>query len=1304
MPLKKILLLSLLFLCTASLWAVPAKRITRVVEQPDGTQLTLTMRGDEHFHCLVTIDGVPVVRRGEAYYYALFGAEELEPSVWLAHEPSQRSAGEQAFVEALPAEDKAADYTAKARSRRSAATRQAAEVPTTGEVHVPVLLVQYKDVKFSTDNPKAAFEERINGDNYTAEGGIGSIREYFIEQSEGQFCPSFDIIGPVTLTREMAYYGGNDAEGSDLRPQDMVSEACRKAYSEAETDFKRYDNNHDGYVDILYVIYAGYGEASYPDMLEETIWPHQWQLTTPLTLGGVTIGRYACNNELDGYEGTMLDGIGTFCHEFSHCLGLPDFYDTSGGVGFGMNVWSVMDYGCYNNNGHTPCGYTAYEKDCLGWKSLVELDNPATITLKPLCEGGTGYKIVNDANPDEFYVVEYCRKTGWNAYAPAEGMLVMHVDYLASAWQNNVVNNDPVRQRMTLIPADGRLSVQTLASDVWPGKNGSTSLTATSSPAAKVYTGGYMYKDITDISMKDGGVTFSFMQGELPAPRLHEPDNIRPSGFSIAWDEPGGVAEYEVCLDRLENTPYLVDEDFAKVKKGNTDIGAAMDNYTWQTGWWGSGIYGLDGAIRIGSTAATGALITPLFECDSTVFTVVYTIRKSDPDAADAFMVMAVGDSEWGDGIYGYGLPVDDEEWATYFVVIDTVGSNSYLYIDTRDDEETSGKESTRVDLDDLYLLPGNRSKELSEDGVTDVFARVAGAVRPVKSVQGVRHQTGMRIASALQGADGTSTERTSTVYDGKRYDEVPVCRMRVKGNHYTFNELDGGLYRSRVRSVRGDVASHYSNAVVVQLTDTSLPQTDVVPYIYIDCDSMHIQVPDSAVVYYTTDGSYPTAYSTRYDGPFALGRKMTVRAMARRAGCRSSEVVDKANWFAFDGATWRIISTVEPAVMLTSAMDSHGYSGHYTLGGEVQSDTLTYVPVGVDSHAFRNATALRSVSLEGETLRSVGDSLFHGCTALNAVVWDVDIPVKDNFFDGKSYHNLLLYIPDTARIVNPLIEAGRMAVIRDGRSGALALDGEKPFYCPSPFVAERVTCQRNFTQSTGIGVSAGWETIALPFDVQHVEHAGKGTIAPFGVEAANHFWLSGFEGDAFVSATEIRANVPYIIAMPNNSAYGEHALNGRVTFSAEQVTIHATVGDMEVVGDDFALVPTYVEVAASDTVYALNHNERLGTYAAGSVFVPGVYAVRPFSAYMVSVGDQGAPMYRIAWDGDDAEDEVLSFAVTARGGVVYIVTPDDRRVTVCDMAGRRVCTIDCKRGVNEVASLAEGLYIIETTKVYVER
>ena len=1301
------IVLVILLYCALGIWAVPARRVAMTVEQPDGTQLVLTMRGDEHFHCLVTADGIPVMRHGEAYYYAVVGEDGIEPTRELAHEAVLRTPAEQEFVKSLPEVRYArADRMKQVAATRSAAAGTTSEVPTQGEVYVPVLLVQYADVKFSSADPKAAFEERVNGENYTAEGGYGSIREYFVDQSEGKFTPHFDIIGPVTLSNNMDYYGGNDKAGSDMRPREMVSEACRQAYSEGELDFTRYDNNGDGYVDIIYVIYAGYGEASYPEKLEDTVWPHQWQLGQPLTLGDVKVSRYACNNELDGYDGAVLDGIGTFCHEFSHCLGLPDFYDTAGGSSFGMNVWSLMDYGCYNNNGHTPCGYTAYEKDFLGWKQFVELNNPVNVTLKPLSEGGEAYKIVNDANPNEFYVVEYYRKTGWNAYAPADGMLVLHVDYLASAWQNNVVNNDSEHQRMTLIPADGKLDDRTLAGDLWTGKDGKTALTASSTPAAKVYTGGYMEKDITNIALKGGTITFSFMQGELPAPNVYAPDSIMPSGFTMAWEAIDSIAEYEVRLDRLEENPYLIDEDFAKVKPSSTDIGTTLDAYTEQPGWLGGNVFGLDGAIRIGSATGSGLLMSPNWTNDSSAVTITFTIRKSNPDGGDAYMIMAVGDSEWGNSLYGYGLTIEDKEWTTYSLVIDSLGNDPYLYIDTRDNDKTTEKEAPQVDLDALYLLPGDRSEEISERNKLKEDGRVKQTVHLVNMEQLEKCQAQTQIAHVVQRSDSVASSEDEK--KTKRYNEVHVHTVLVTDSCYTFSELDGGLYRCRVRSVKDGAVSHYSNAVEVELIDTLLPQTDAAFELYIHDDSMYVQAPDSIAVYYTTDGSWPTAYSMRYDAPIALGRKMNVRAIARSKGCRSSEVVDKANWFVNEGVTYRVISSLEPTAMITEANKGNGttdYVGHFVFGNEVVIDSLVYVLSGIDSHAFRDAASLRSMVLEGDSLRSIGDSIFHGCTGLNAVVWDVNLPMEDNLFDEDSYYNLLVYLPDTISLDNTLIQAKRMVVVKEGKSGALQLANDKSFYCPRSFVAERISYQRNFIQTTGLEASAGWETIALPFDVQHITHAGKGDIAPFGVDANNNFWLATLDGRGFVPATVMQANVPYIIAMPNHIDYGEYAMSGMVTFSAENTTIHATDEDMACLGADFSLVPTYEPLKKTLDVYALNVNVKYDSYAAGSVFVANEYAVSPFSAYAVPNQGDAAPMYRIAFVNESAEeDSEWTYVVAVRGGVVYIATPHDRVVKIYDMAGRRVCTINCKAGINEVTSLAEGMYIVETTKIYVER
>lgn len=1113
MSVNKTLHILLLLLCSASLWAVPARRVAITVEQPDGTQLTLSLCGDEHFHFIATSDGVPVVRHEGAYYYACWRDGAMESSGQLAHDASLRTSDESALVATL--EDVRATCTERmqqVRARRSASARKSSEVPTSGDVRVPVLLVQYADVVFSMSDPQTVFEQRIGGEGDVSKG-TGSVRDYFVAQSEGQFRPQFDVIGPITLDKDMEYYGGNDKDGNDLRAREMVSEACRKAFSAAGVDFSLYDNDKDGYVDIVYVIYAGFGEASYPDMLENTIWPHQWQLEAPLSLGGVKVNRYACNNELKGYRGTELAGIGTFCHEFSHCLGLPDFYDTSSeGNAFGLDAWSVMDYGCYNNDGHTPCGYTAYEKNFLGWTPLVELCAPTQVTLKPLCEGGEAYKIVNDANPDEFYVVEYLDRVGWNTYAPASGMLVLHIDYLESAWQDNIVNNDPLHQRVSVIPADGQLSSQTLAGDVYPGTSRNTCLTADSYPAAEVYIGGYMSKDITNIVSDGGVVTFSFMEGALLPPSLHAPSDIHTTGFTLTWEASPEAEAYDVLLNIL--------------------------------------------------------------------------------------------------------------------------------------------------------------------------------------------------------GDDG---------------DEMSVHTDRVSECSYTFEGLSEGVYRCYVRSVRQGASSSYSIPVQVELADTLLPSAGAAPYIIVCNDSICIQGPEGAEVYYTTDGSYPTAYSMRYTVPFATTEKITVRAMARREGYRNTPVAQFANWFEQGGATYRVTSTEPSRVVVSESPEGNGeggYAGHYIFGDVVRHDTATYILDGFDAGVFRDAVELRSVTVKSSSMHHVGDSLFHGCTSLNAVVWESPCAMPDEAFDEDSYRNLLVYLPDTATVPTSLTRAAYTTLIHGGHCEELVLDATSAFYCPRSFIAGRVTYRRTFKQTTGIGSSSGWETLVLPFDVEHITHSTKGDITPFGVEGTSHCWLATPQDGAFADATEIQANQPYIIAFPHNDAYGGLSLAGSITFSADDATIYPVHPETKSVACGWAaveseeqwdtvslaLVPTYDPVEASDGVYALNVGAKYGDYMPGSVFVSGRYDTPPFSVYIVPMEDvQPAPFYHIAApSSEDHEgeypDSLQELSIASRDGYLRIVSPKECTVRLYDAVGRLVLNVVCNEGITEVGPLEEGMYIIERTKIHVWR
>ena len=194
----------------------------------------------------------------------------------------------------------------------------------------------------------------LNKPGYSDNGATGSARDYYYDNSNGVFEPIFDVYGPIKLSQNMAYYGANDSSGNDKNPEQAVKEACQAI--DNIVDFSNYDLDGDGEVDLVYMVYAGKGEADGGS--SNTIWPHQWNLSSAgvnLILDGKTVDRYACGSELNGSG--SIDGLGTICHEFGHAMGLPDFYDTdydTNGQGRTLLDYSLMDSGSYNNDGWTP--------------------------------------------------------------------------------------------------------------------------------------------------------------------------------------------------------------------------------------------------------------------------------------------------------------------------------------------------------------------------------------------------------------------------------------------------------------------------------------------------------------------------------------------------------------------------------------------------------------------------------------------------------------------------------------------------------------------------------------------------------------------------------------------------------------------------------------------------------------------------------------------------------------------------------------------------------------------------------------
>ena len=417
--------------------------------------------------------------------------------------------------------------------QRRAANQIDAPLRSIGVQKIPVVLVEFADLKFSVANNAEDLRTRFDlfcngtrdGIRYTGAGSFGSVRDYFVQQSDSLFLPEFEVIGPVSLPNGYEYYGKDSGNSHDVNINMFVIQAASLAL-ELVNDWTQFDNDNDGLVDLIYFIYAGEGENGSSDL--NTIWPHG--RVGSRTVGSLTFSAYTCSNEI--YEGEM-EKIGTMCHEIGHDLGLPDLYDTNG-VAFGMDYWDIMDTGCYCDEGAHPCGYSAYERDFMGWRKLVELkrDEEVELTLMPVSTGGTGYKIKNPENQHEYYILENRQNTEWDTYIgrgdtnkKRHGMLVTHVDYSVSRWTFNNVNTTIAHQCYTVIPADGELysynNVKTkddyliwsdsADGDLFPGSNGVTCLFADKQP---IYTSaGSMQQPLTNIcEMPDGLVTLTVCQ------------------------------------------------------------------------------------------------------------------------------------------------------------------------------------------------------------------------------------------------------------------------------------------------------------------------------------------------------------------------------------------------------------------------------------------------------------------------------------------------------------------------------------------------------------------------------------------------------------------------------------------------------------------------------------------------------------------------------------------------------------------------------------------------------------------------
>ncbi|MBP5278289.1 MAG: M6 family metalloprotease domain-containing protein [Prevotella sp.] len=542
-----LLLTTIIFLTISSVVkAIPADPTPVKVQQPDGSSVTLVLRGDEWLHFNTTEDGYTVVKNNEGYYvYALKDGGQLIPSLVVAHDAKDRQSEEVAFLAGItkyqmpPMSEENRQKMKEGNHRRQVklnATRRNAK-HTYDNFRGLVILVEFNDMKFSRDDYKEIMNDMINKKNYTGydnEQFTGSMRDYFYDNSNGKFDPQFDIAGPYTVN--YSQYDGSTRSTSIMRA--AVDSA------DVDVNFKDYDLDGDGTVDVLYFLFAGYA-ANFNGNDERLLWPHEHSLIQYNTnKDDVRMGTYSCSTELYGWTSNpssiKINGIGTMCHEFSHALGLPDFYDTTYSNISNPGGWSVMAGGNSNNYGRNPVGYSLYERWALGFCDEPEIiSTVGDYTLPPLFQEQKGYRI-NTPNENEYFLLENRQNNlfKWDSELPASGMLVFRVDRSdLKPWNNNTVNDDSTHLCYELIRANG--GKETSAKDVFPGKGNyiQTTLSNYTSPAhLKTWDGKDNDFALTDIQMNNNIITFhltDYTEAVIPAIKMNDRETASGNCYNL---------------------------------------------------------------------------------------------------------------------------------------------------------------------------------------------------------------------------------------------------------------------------------------------------------------------------------------------------------------------------------------------------------------------------------------------------------------------------------------------------------------------------------------------------------------------------------------------------------------------------------------------------------------------------------------------------------------------------------------------------------------------------------------------------
>lgn len=718
---RKIILTASMALMALVASAVPAKRGQwRNVQLADGGTARVQLVGDEHMHFYVSEDGTRYSLDSATGLYSPMSDAQMSAK-------TNRAAARRKVI------------GNKMRPRRVGTIDKSVFQGTKKAI---VILAQYTDKKFTADNSLDLYKKAINGINYKDGDFRGSVRDYFRAQSHGQFDIDFDVVGVCPLKKNYAYYGKNVGDDEPNAYQ-MIVEACQWAHDNG-TDFSKYDWNGDGKVDQVYVIYAGLGQADGGAV--NTVWPHMFYLSAyegteyynkGLTLDGVAIDTYACGPELQG-DGRN-NGVGTFCHEFSHCMGFPDLYDYNSSW-FGMGYFDLMDSGSYNGEGYLPAGYSAAEKSDCGWIELKDMTNiteTVNVTdMAPQTQNGDAYIIKNKGNENEYFVVEYRAKDGWDAEIPGEGIMITHIDFDQDIWDYNTANTkgpyykgDKLytnnHMRWTIKHANNTTATSYLKQiDALYPYNSNNKLTRTSKPTSSLYNTNsdgtnFMHVDITNMAVDEDNAVASLSF----VPYKKDDTNDKPV---------------------VPEGDYLFKETFdGNNSEGGNDnkwnnITSVADPVFDNEGWTSTNdkIYGANECIRMGTAKLPGTITSPTFNVNGTA-TLSFKAGAWDSKGDGKTLTVTASNGSLSQGTF----EMTRGAWTNYSTTITATGNVKLTFT-------TSAK---RFFLDDVYVT--NASTGIVSTTADTAKRTVVGYF----GLDGTRLQTPRKGVNIVKYADGSS-------------------------------------------------------------------------------------------------------------------------------------------------------------------------------------------------------------------------------------------------------------------------------------------------------------------------------------------------------------------------------------------------------------------------------------------------------------------------------------------------------------------------------------------------------------------